>query len=393
MEENQFTESGTASDDEFVHLVIPFSLPTNSTGLESALLDSDDEVSLEEIIPLDLSSSDSPMIFQAVHDDPSVTLEEFSSNTGLDPDGPLTCAAECGAFWKRLGVEAVIYTCSFGGIGFVTGLLMKFAKADPLFGTLFAGGTAVLANENAKIVFQSLLNPPGEQIPEENRDNFDMVKKYAFYPLAVLFSSGVSGTGLWMIGDPDLGTRLALGGFTAQLGGPVTGLAHSAVRNFYGGTVIVNPERPGVKEAMARYYSTEPNEGDQGRPFLAGNIRNATTRVVAVSAAALTAWYSGLYFIETYCGEGGAQRLDNITNGAGNYTGEDIANNCFFGGATFLVREASVGMVKVISLLVVQPAANWAFNKVFDFFYGPDEGNDDGEPIIEEVSSDDSGDV
>lgn len=393
MEENEFTESGTSSDDEFVHLIIPFNLPANPQGLENMLLDSDDEVSHEEIIPLDLSSSDSQMIFQAVHDDPSVTLEEFSSHTGLDPDGPLTCAAECGAFWKRLGVEAVIYTCSFGGIGLVTGLLMKFAKADPLFGTLFASGTAVLANENAKIVFNSLLNPPGDYIPEENKGSFDMVKKYAFYPLAVLFSSGVSGTGLWMIGDPDLGTRLALGGFTAQLGGPVTGHAHYAVRNFYGGTVVINPERPGVKEAMVQYYSTQPNENDSGRPHLAGNVRNTMTRVFAISASALVTWYSGLYFIETYCGPEGAERLDNITNGTGNYTGVDIAENCFFGGASFLVREASVGMVKVVSLLVIQPAANWAFNKVFDFFYGPDEESDDDNPIIEEVFDDESGDI
>ena len=375
-------------DDEGT-LIIPIMPERKDDKLKEILIsDKNSPPSTEEIEDL---VGDKDIILQAVYDDPLLTLNEFRDHTGFEPDEAITLAAQCGAFWKRFGVEVVIHSVSFGGAGFVAGLAIKFSKTDPVLGMVLSNVIAVLTNENAKVFFEHLLNPPEDKIPQENKAKFDFARKYAFYPLAVVFSSIVSGIGVMIINDPDLGTRLALGAATSQLGGPVTGVAHDRLRKHYGGTIIMKPERSGVKDAMKKYYSTEKNPKDEDRPYLVGNVRNTITRIGVLTVSTLCTWYIGFYGVEIYCGDEGRNHLQNITSTTGNYTGQDVNQYCLFGALTYPLREVTIGALKAVAVMFLQPVANTVFNKIYDYFYPPQQPDSDIE--IVDITDDDPEDL
>lgn len=369
-----------------VTIIIPIVPEKKNNNLEKILIGDDKIMPTTERIDQLVSEKD--IILQSVHDDPIVTLEEFREHTGLEPDEAITLAAECGAFWKRFGVEVIIHSVSFGGAGFAAGLVIKFLKTDPVLGMLLSNFVAVFANENAKVFFDHLLNPPEDKIPLENKAKFEFAKKYAFYPLAVVFSSIVSGIGVMVVNDPDLGTRLALGAGTSQLGGPVTGIAHNALRKHYGGTIIMKPDRVGVKEAMIKYYSTKENPKDENRPYLVGNMRNTLTRMGVLTVSTLCTWYIGFYGVEIYCGDEGRRHLENITRTTGNYTGQDVNEYCLFGSLTYPLREVAIGAIKAIAVMFLQPVANTVFNKIYDYFYPPQQPDEEDVRIVDVTDGD-----
>lgn len=379
-EESQSESSATKP----VILVLPFQSPTDPNAIEKAVRNEPDAGVLSTVVP-----TGATFAFHTIGDDTGETVSRIGQETEATANASLTRAAQCGAFWKSLGVEALIYTCSYGGLTLASGLVIRFTRANPLLMLLLAGGTGVVANDNFRILVTSLLKPPGEDIPEAKRAQYLDINKYALLPLSLIASGTISGTTLSIIGDTNLGTQQIVSAISTQAAGPMMCLLGTGLRKCYGGSIVLDPGHEDVSASFRKFYSLRPNPDDEERPYLFGTARNLFTRIFAVSATVASCWYSGAFLLESYCGPDGREALNNITNTTGNFTGADLREHCIGGSATFLFRDWGISLAYGIGLMVVQPAMNFVCNRIFDYFYNPDTSSDDSGVEIVEVSGED----
>lgn len=298
-------------------------------------------------------------------------------------------AATCADIFRKIGAELLIYTCSFGGIGVLTGVVMRFGHTPPLPSMLIGNGFAVLANETARVFFTSLIQPHGEEVPDDKKEMHEMVKKYGAHPISTVLTSTINGSSVALSGATDLGTRQIIVSITAQLGGLTTYAGQSILRKYFGGSIKVQPGKSGdcefVGSEMKKMVSRDKNKGDENRPYLAGAIRNIATRSIGMFLATTSSWYAGVYQLENYCGPGGRQALFDMH---GNFTVDDLNQHCVGGRFTMLFRDWGVTAVGLLGFLVVQPALNWGFNKIYDYFFPPQPDMPESDSIIIEELSD-----
>ena len=253
---------------------------------------------------------------------------------------------------------------------------------------LIGNGVAVLSNENARVFFTSLIKPHGEKVPDDKKEIYEMVKKYGAHPISTILSSTINGGTVSLFGATDLGSRQIIVSITAQMGGITTYVGQTILRKYFKGSITVQPGKAGecqfIGEEMKKFYSMEPNKGDESRPHLVGNIRNILTRVLGMFLATTGSWYGGVYQLENYCGPGGRQTMLDMH---GNFTVDDLNQHCFAGRLTMLLRDWGVTAIGLLGFLVVQPLLNKAFNAVFDCFYPKTEESEDKIRIVE-VSDD-----
>ncbi|MDA5192752.1 hypothetical protein [Govanella unica] len=372
------------SKNDPLFLIVPFQSPTDPDAIEKAALNDPDDLVLSTAV-----HDNATFALHPVSDIPSDTLSQIQDATEAEPNEALSAAAQCGALWKSIGIETAIYTCSYGATTLASGLIIRYTQASPLLILLLAGGSGVIANDNMRILFTSLLKPPGEDIPESKREQHANISKYALLPLSLLASGTVSGSTLSVLGDTNLGTQQIVLSIATQFTGPVMGALGVGLRQCYRGSVILKPEHDGVATSFKKFYSCQPNPFDEKRPYVFGTIRNMLTRVFAVTATVSSAWYSGGYLLENYCGPEGRDQLYNLTNTTGNYSGADVRDNCVGGNATFLFRDWGLSLAYGLGLIVVQPAMNFVCNKVFDYFYASDDASDEDDVQIEDVTDQD----
>lgn len=343
-----------------------------------------DRAPLDDHVIEDLAD-DSRITLYSLTGNDDRALSETLSQSGEDHDEDIVRAVTCLDILRKIGAELLIYSISFGGIGVATGVLMRFANTDRLASMLIGNGIAVLANENARAYFISALNPHDEYVPAEQKDRFETFKKYLAHPISTIITSTINGGTVSLTGATDLGTRQILVSITAQLGGLTTYAGQTLLRKCFGGAITIPPRTQEPKDAMIRFYSMAPNTDDGNRPHLIGNIRNVLTRVVGMTLATTTTWFSGLYNLETYCGPG----REELLKMQGNFTAEDLNQHCVGGQFTMLFRDWGVTMVGFIGFVVAQPLLNKLANRIFDYFYPPRQPQDDEARIVEMPDSDD----
>lgn len=324
----------------------------------------------------------------ALNSDDSVSLTQQLHESGELLDEDITRAVTCVDILRKIGAELLIYSVSFGGIGVLTGVFMRFAHTDRLASMLIGNGIAVLANENAKAFFISCFNPHEEDVPVEQKERYESFKKYLAHPISTIITSTINGGTVSLSGATDLGTRQILVSITAQLGGLTTYAGQTLLRKCFNGAIKISPPGDGPKKTMVKFYSMDVNPKDGNRPHLIGNIRNVLTRVVGMTLATTTTWFTGLYNLETYCGPG----REELLKMNGNFTAEDLNQHCVGGQFTMLFRDWGVTMVGFIGFVVVQPLLNRLFNTVFDYFFPPQNPEDTEMRIVEVTEDELSGD-
>ncbi len=204
---------------------------TESQNIQAILSGSDDTGSSSSEDLTNKMIGDSTLSLFGVSDDPEETVQFLMNASGLEDEESLSYAAKCGAFWKSLGAETLIYMASYGG-----GLARQWFdhplyRLNPLVGTLLFGSYAALSYENARILFTSLIKPPQDTVPEDKQTLFNALNQYAFLPISWIVSSAVSGGVLSLLGDESFGTQQAVGVPSALAIGPIgSGLSHANPR-------------------------------------------------------------------------------------------------------------------------------------------------------------------
>lgn len=379
MESDDLDLSLEDSSADYDHIVVHLPLTTATTPDGDPLRETDIEAQID----------DARIVVQPLSESSDENLQFLFDETGSTPDSYLEEVVNCCTFLRKIGTEILIYSTSFAGIGVTTGLLIRFANTPALASMIIGNGLAVIANENGRAFFTSLLKPHSDEVPEEKRKRFDLIRKYAAHPLSTIMTSTVGGTIVSIVGSTNLGTRQSIVSCTAQLGGLTTYLANQALRKCHGGRIIVNPGHDDPKPTMQRFYSSAPNPEDNNRSYRAGNLRNIVTRVTCMAMATTTAYMSGAYYLENYCGPG----RDTLLAMDGNFTGDDLQEYCMGGQATFLFRDWGVTAINFVGFMVVQPLLNRGFNALYDCFWGPADEDSDETRLAEVLDSDESSDV
>lgn len=329
--------------------------------------DADDD----EELPLREQVRRSNLSFYGVYNTPQETLDNIAELSGQDAyrdEHSLTVAAKCGAYWRSIGIETIVYMSSFGGTMIANGLIIRFADANALASTLCAGGAAMVSLPHSRILFENLLKPPREIIPENRRTTFANVNKYAFLPISWMVKAAAAGGTLALMGDSTFGTQQVVGALTSLTVAPVTVSLRTSARACLGGTINLSPDYPGASEGFRTAYSADLNPADDGRSYRYGFARDMFNRVLIVSGATLTLAMTNGLAIQTYC-IGGREQLQEILDTTGSISSEDINEYCWGGSLTFLSRELGYTFAYSAGLMVLEPALSYALNKVYDFFY------------------------
>lgn len=337
--------------------------------------------------------SKSTLSFHSVSDSYEETLTSIGISSGVSSsDEALTCAVKCGAFWKSLGCETLIYMSSYGGGLLANGLIIRFAGLDPFVSTLFFGSYCALSYNNARILFTSLVKPPKDKVPQDKQAAFDIANKYAFLPVSWLLGSAVSGVALSLLGDLTFGTQQAVSVPSALVIGPIGVALKEATRECMGGTIEVSPEGSfyrGPVEAFKTAYSPEPNPFDSDRSYRFGTLRDVFNRFIAVNLSTIAMMAYGGTMLSTFC-FGDREGFLNATQ-SGNVTDVNqlLNEHCAGGQLAFMFRELGIALTYGLGVLLVEPPLRALMNKVYDFFYPrhPTQASDERELIIEEVSS------
>ena len=402
MIEEDDSPTGENRDEEHI-LIVPIRTPgdqnlgdmvlTESQNIQAILSGSDDTGSSSSEDLTNKMIGDSTLSLFGVSDDPEETVQFLMNASGLEDEESLSYAAKCGAFWKSLGAETLIYMASYGGGLLANGLIIRFTGLNPLVGTLLFGSYAALSYENARILFTSLIKPPQDTVPEDKQTLFNALNQYAFLPISWIVSSAVSGGVLSLLGDESFGTQQAVGVPSALAIGPIgSGLA-MLTRECMGGSIVVNPEGAfyaGPYEAFPTAYSPNPNPFDDNRSHRFGTLRNVFNRFLAVNLSTIALVAYGGTELATFC-IGGREDFINATQG-NNVTdvNEFLNDYCAGGSLTFLFRELGISLTYGIGVLVVEPILTGLFNTVYDFFYPRDEESSDDIEQFESFSSDDT---
>ncbi|MDA5192754.1 hypothetical protein [Govanella unica] len=346
--------------------------PLDAVALDEAFLRiqpmNKDHARLDEETSLKDQLKKSTIHFYGVYNDPTETVDTIKDLSGIEIDESLTRAAYCGAFLRSLGAETIIYMSSYGGTMIATGLLIRFAGFDILATKLAMTGFAVASMPNARILFNSLIKPPADNLPDDKKALFDRLNKYAFMPLSWVIGGGAVGGVLTYLGDTNFGTQQVVGATAATFVGPLMLGLRSVTRTCLKGSIIIDPEYPAVKDAFNRAYSDQPNPQDNHRSHRWGMARDTFNRGLILSGTALALILTNTIAIQTFCIDGKAD-LENILANNGTITNDDLNTYCTGGSATYLFREIGLSLANSVGMLIVEPVLNNALNKVYDYFY------------------------
>lgn len=383
------------SDDKMVELddfdenetgivIMPIKIPVDTNQLNNAILrepvDDDETIERGERLSIKSQIDRSTLSFYGVYKDPQETVDIIVELSGIEADESLTHAAQCGAFWKSLGAETIIYMSSFGGTMIANGLLIRFAGFNALASTLFFGNVAVTALPNARILFSSLIKPPKDNIPEDNKSCYQALDKYTFMPISWMIKAASAGGTLAILEDSSFATQQVVGALTSMVIGPVTLGLRGVARSCLKGSVTLDPGYPDVKTAFKNAYSSDPNPNDNDRSYRWGSARDIFNRGLIISGTTLALILNNGLAIQTYC-IGGRSELERILANNGTITNNDINQYCFGGSMTYMFRELGYTFAYSAGMMVLEPILNAAFNKLYDFFYprreetGDDENN------------------
>jgi len=410
MEEKIVDTSSESTDSHEQHIVIiPMKMPENmdpdqelrrQSDRMRAILSGDDTYSESSTDNSQIEDQliNSTISFHSVSDDPSETLSAIERSSSVSIDESLEHAAKCGAFWRSLGVETLIYMSSYGAGILANGLIIRFAGLDSLAGTLLFGSYAALSFNQAQILFKSALKPPRDDVPKDRQECFQIMSKYAFLPISWVVRAGAAGTALSLIGDSDFGTQQAISVPSSLLVAPVITGLRTMTRECMGGSVELHPDYTKFKDVptgFATSYSDEPNPLDDDRSRRYGTLRDAFVRGVVMNIGTLAFFaYSGNQ-LATYC-IGGQEDFMNAT--ANNSTADINAllnEHCAGGQFTFAFRELALSFTYGVGVLVVEPLLSGLMNSIYDCFYPRDDeesSSDEENPRIEEVTGSDSSD-
>lgn len=403
---NKGQEDYNPTLDEPSIVIIPMKIPENvsSESLSNSLdivsstqssqdpnsRDSDtsgDDLSIEEQL------SQSMVSFHTVSDNPSETVSYIEESTGISSDESLENAARCGAFWKSLGAETLIYMSSYGAGILANGLIIRFAGLDSFVGTVLFGTYSALSYNQARILFTSAMHPPRDTVPEDRRETFQILSKYAFLPLSWVVRGGTAGFILSLIGDASFGVQQAVSVPSSLLVGPVGTGMRAIARDCMGGEIDLDPDYEKFKDVCTGFetaYSEEPNPVDRGRTYRYGTVRDALVRGLVMNLGTIAYFaYQGNQ-IATFC-IGGGDEFRNATMYNNSTDVNDLLNeHCWGGQFTYLFRELGLSFTYGLGVLVVEPLLVGLVNKVYDCFYprnSESESSDDDR--FEEVNSSD----
>ncbi|MDA5192819.1 hypothetical protein [Govanella unica] len=331
--------------------------------------------------PANLSGENTTISLHPVYDNPEDTLKNIATHGVTENDPLIAHAVGSGTYFKRIGAEVLIYSCSYGGVGIISGLFIRFLGVHPLVGMVSGNALSVFSNEFGRVLFTSLINPHGEKFyTSQDSGRFSTLKQYLGHPLSTVLTSTLGGGVTSLFGSTNLGTRQMIVSCTAQAGGMTTYAVQTLFRKCLGGSIVINPPKDWKREAKA-YFSTETNPATS-RPYVVGNGVNVLTRLTGMLIANFGTWYTGLYDLENFCGPTGGEILRNMN---GTYTGDDVRKYCIGGQSTFLFRDWSLACVGLIGFLVIQPMLTKVLNALWDCFFVSEEN---GESVsIEEVQN------
>lgn len=377
----------SGNQDRAVTIIIPVTHPIQRSEVEHLFLRGDQNYGATASRPprgLDdnvvdyrdrVAQSSAIRIF-STGDSPQETVAGIMQRSDMEASDELTRVAECAAFWKSVGADTLIYACSLGATVVANGLVIRFTTVNPLYSTLVGGGIGAVAYNNAQVLFTSLLKPPRDDIPEENRTAYGHVNKYALLPFSFIIKAGVTGSILSALGDTNFGTQQAISAATSPVIGPVMTAMRMGIRKCYQGSYVLAPETPDVREGFQRAYSSASNPVDADRPYRYGIVRDMFAKLFGVTASTLMLSYSGGFRIESYC-----YPLGNQTLGMGNMTGSRnstaFPEDCFGGNLTFMFRELGISFGYAVGFLIVEPILATVTNKIYDYFYPAAEEDDD----------------
>lgn len=401
MEENNQSSSQDISGEDLGYLIIPITSP-HLADMEQSLSDSASTVqsilsgqdsgssssSFEESVDSRLARS--TLSFHSVSDDPSETVSAIEQATGVS-DEDITTAAKCGAFWKSLGAETLVYMASYGGGLLANGLIIRFAGLDPLLGTLTFGSYSGLSYHNARVLFTSLIKPAQDDLPEDKRETFQTVSKYAFLPASWIIGSAISGTALSLLGDDSFATQQAIGVPTSLMIGPVIGGLGALTRECMGGSIILEPDYEGyetVGEAFGTAYGSGPNPNDEGRSHRYGMARDVFLRFLSINLGTITSFALGATSLATYCIGGQEDFMNATANNSTADINELLNEHCAGGQFTFMFRELGFSVCYGLGVLVVEPLLGKVFNSIYDCFFQASEENSgsDSSGRVEDVT-------
>lgn len=407
--EEDFKPDDESGDDRSI-VIIPIRSSQNATNLTPDNVDdvvSNETRIIRNIISGESSSgtsgsnpySSSDITFVTPSDNPTETSSQISDYLSQSQEvteeeqQAITCAAQCGAFFKSLGAETLIYFTSYGSGQLVNGLLIRFAGLHPLVGTLIFGSTAALSYHSCRVLFTSLIKPPKEKLPDDKKACYEIMKKYSFLPVSWILRAGAAGGILSWLGDSDFGTQQAIAVPSSLLVGPIQAGIARLTLSCFGGDVDVDPnytnfDTPG--RAFRTMTSTNPNPLDDDRPYRFGYARDILLRFVTMNTSTLAFYLAGGTQLVTYCWGNPEGYLNETSNPNVTNVNEALNGNCFGGQMVFGFRELAFSLAYGVGVLVIEPLLAKAINAIFGCFYQHEDESSDDSGQIEEVSSDDS---
>lgn len=302
-------------------------------------------------------------------EDSGEVAKRIANDVGVEHDDSLTEAVRCAAYWRSLGADTLIYISSYGTTMVANGLIIRFFGVNIIISSFLANLAAVIGFQNATIFFKSLLHPPQDEVPEEQKKCFEMATKYGLLPVSWTIRAALSGTTVALLRDTSFATQQTVSAITSGLVGPIMYGMRSSIRSCLRGTIKLTPKDDGVKAAFALAYGNELNPKDEDRPYLWGTARDTFIRIIAMSSSTIVMALTNGFNIQSYC-LGGQEELKNLTNSNQSISFEDIEKNCLGGPFTFLLRDLGIAFTYGIAMLIFEPLLNGALNKIFNYFYG-----------------------
>lgn len=377
IEENEQSQSSSLSDDHPVIMHIPVKIGgENQDAFENNLT----QGNLTYINPGDYS------------DNPEIAAREIAGDARIALDETLVEAVRCAGVWRALGAETLIYISTYGATLVANGLVIRFMGANVLMSSFLFNLAAVLGFHNAGIFFNSLLHPPKEEVPEEQKACFEIAKKYGLLPVSWLIRATLSAsTTAFLTRDTSYSAQQVVSAITSAFVGPIMYSVRSGMRLGMKGTVTNQAKGDGVVTAFKTAYSSAPNMNDEERPYLWGATRDQFIRVIAMTSSTIVMAAINGFQLSTFC-LGGREELNNITRSNRTVTFEDVEQKCIGGPLAFYLRDIGIAFIYGFAMMILEPILNSGLNRIFDYYYGPSEGDDDtqGSSRTEDVSDSDN---
>lgn len=328
----------------------------------------------------------------AYSDNPNEAAEQIAEDLDIAPDDSLVEACRCAGVWRSLGAETFIYISSYGASQVANGLFIRFLGANVIMSSFLCNLAAVIGFQNARILFNSLLRPPIDEVSEDQQKCFEATQKYGLLPISWAIRAVLSATSTaFIIKDTSFEAQQLTSAITSAFVGPIMYGARKLIHTGMKGTQKEQPRSLTVTKAFSTAYSRNPNEKDDNRPYAWGTARDLFIRTVAMSASTMIMAYMNGFQLQTYCIDG-QEELNNISQSNRTITFDDVNENCLGGPFTFYLRDMGIAFIYGAAMLILEPILNTGLNRVFDYFVGTGrntgEEDDDDEMRVEEVPND-----